>query len=237
VNTDQMSVLAVVPARGGSKGVPRKNLRVVGGLSLIARVAKVVEQLPWITNAILSTDDVEMQDEGRRFGLEVPFLRPADLSSDHSSSVDVWRHAWLQAEECYRRRYEISVLLEPTSPLRIPEDVQRTVEALVRSGRAAAATVSRTPAHFTPHKTLMIDDHGLINFYLPEGARHSLRQSIPPFYHRNGLCYAARRETVVDRRNIIERDCFAVLIERAVVNVDDMLDLRIADMLASNANT
>ena len=95
---------------------------------------------------------------------------------------------------------DASVLLEPTSPLRTADDVTRTVQTLVDGNHAAAATVSPTPAHYTPHKTLTVND-GRIGFYLEGGQRFALRQSIPRYFHRNGLCYALRRKTLVDRQS------------------------------------
>lgn len=231
MSLDGLAILAVVPARGGSKSIPRKNLAAIMGKSLIAHAAEVIRMLPWIDRAVLSTDDDEIADEGRRAGLLVPFMRPSELASDTATSVDMWRHAWLASEQAFRTRFDLSVLLEPTSPLRRPEDVQATVRALLEGDHAAAATVSRTPAHFTPHKTLTIDDAGRIGFYLPTGARHSLRQTIPPYYHRNGICYAVQRETIVDKGMILESDCQAVIITRPVVNIDDPLDLELAEFL------
>jgi CMP-N-acetylneuraminic acid synthetase len=225
------SVLAVVPARGGSKGIPRKNLRHVGGKSLIERAAGVIAALSWLDASVLSTDDQQIADEGRRCGLAVPFQRPAELASDNAGAVEMWRHAWLESERVYAREFELSVLLEPTSPLRRPEDVERTLTALVEQGRAAAVTVSRTPGHYALEKTLTIRD-GVVGFAVAEGARIKQRQQLPAYYHRNGACYAVRRTTLVDQGFIIERDCAAVVIDRPLVNVDEPLDLQIADFLA-----
>lgn len=225
------AVLAVVPARGGSKGIPRKNLCRVGGRSLIERVASVVTALPWLDATVLSTDDEEIAQEGRRCGLAVPFRRPAELASDSATSADMWRHAWLATERVYGKRFEFSVLLEPTSPLREPEDVERTVATMVTKGCAAAATVSRIPAHYAPEKALSIQD-GVIGFALPEGARVQQRQQLPTYYHRNGACYAVRRATLVDEGLIIERDCAAVIINRPLVNIDEPLELELAEYLA-----
>ncbi len=225
------TVLAVVPARGGSKSIPRKNLAVLAGRSLVASAAAVCAALPWIDHAVLSTDDREIADEGRRAGLEVPFMRPDELSGDLSTSVDMWRHAWQASEQAFGMRFDASVLLEPTSPMRQPGDVERTVRVMLEGGHAAAATVSRTPAHYTPHKTLTISGEGKIGFYLPTGARHSLRQTVPPCYHRNGICYAVLRETLVDRGVILDESCHAVVIERDVVNIDDPFDLEFAEFL------
>lgn len=228
-----LSVLAVVPARGGSKSIPRKNLQEVGGVSLVGRAAQVVAALPWIDAALISTDDKEIAEEAARHGLDAPFLRPDELAGDTANSRDMWRHAWLAAEAHYGMRFDISVLLEPTSPLRRPEDVERTVRSLVEQGSAAAATISPSPAHYTPHKTLTVDARGRIGFYLPDGATHTLRQGIPPYFHRNGICYAATREHLLDRNLLLEGDALAVIIERHVVNIDDMFELELANWLLS----
>lgn len=224
-------ILAVVPARGGSKGILRKNLRKVGGISLVAHAGRLCAQLDWIDAAVLSTDDAEIADEGRAHGLAVPFLRPAYLGRDDATSVDMWRHAWLACEEVCSCTFDVSILLEPTSPLRTADDVQRTVIAVVEEGAQAAATVSRTPAHYSPQKTLTVDEQGEIGFFLEGGAGFSLRQKIPQYYHRNGLCYCVRRAQLVERGRIIEERCRDIVVDRPVVNIDEFFDLELADWL------
>jgi len=224
------SVLCVVPARGGSKSIPRKNLCKIDGVSLVGRAAIVAASLDWIDHAVLSTDDFEIAEEGKRFGLEVPFMRPVQLSGDMATSVDMWRHAWLECEKIFKQRFDISILLEPTSPLRKPVDIELTVATMIKKKHMAAATVSRTPAHFTPHKTLTIND-GCIGFYLKEGAKHSIRQTIPDYYHRNGICYAVMRQTLVDNMHILEDNCAAVVIDRPVVNIDEPFEIELAEYL------
>ena len=226
-----ISVLAVVPARGGSKGIPGKNLRVVGGQSLVGRVARLASSLAWIDRAILSTDDAQIAAEGVRHGLDVPFLRPAELASDTASSADMWRHAWLAAEAHFGTHFDVSLLLEPTSPLRTADDLEATMDTLVAGGHRTAATVSPNPAHFTPHKCLTVSD-GRIGFYLPDGARFSTRQFIPDaYYHRNGLCYAASRAALVEDGEIIGDDCAAVVVDRPLVNIDEPFELELAEWL------
>jgi CMP-N-acetylneuraminic acid synthetase len=230
---DGKTVLAVVPARGGSKGVPRKNIAEVGGMSLIARVAAVIKALPWIDRALISTDDPGFADEARRHGLEAPFLRPAELASDTAAAVDVWVHAWLAAEAQHAMRFDISLYLQPTSPFRTPAHVEATVRALVEGKRAAACTVSRVPGHFTPQKLLLRDDAGILSHYAADGGRYRNRQSIPACWYRNGYCYAALRRTVIEHRHIIEEDCVGVPVEGPVVNIDDAFELEIARWLAT----
>ena len=127
--------------------------------------------------------------------------------------------------------FDISVLLEPTSPMRRADDITHTVDLLLDGNHAAAATVSPTPAHFTPHKTLEVDVGGRIGFYLPTGAQHALRQTIPSYYHRNGLCYALRRKTLVEDGHILEDDCAAVIVDRPIVNIDEPFELELAEWL------
>lgn len=224
-----LSILAVVPARGGSKGIPRKNLCRVGGLSLIAHAARVLKPLEWVDQAVLSTDDPEMAEEGKNHGLEVPFMRPAELSHDLSTSVDMWRHAWVVSEQHFGRRFDASILLQPTTPLRTPEEVEQTLKTMVVGRHRAATTVSRVPAHFTPEKILRMGESGVLGYYHPQGAVHTARQTIPPYFFRNGLCYAVTREALVDRGQIIEEDCIGVVIDHFVVNIDDPEDLELAE--------
>ena len=228
---DGLAILAVVPARGGSKSIPRKNLKMVGGVSLVGRAAQVAKALPFVDAALISTDDPEIAAEAKAHGLDAPFLRPPELSGDTATSVEMWRHAWLAAEQHCGRRFDLSVLLEPTSPLRRPQDVERTLRGLIDAGAPAAATVSPTPAHYTPHKTLKINQKGEIEFYLAGGAKHSLRQGIPAYYHRNGLCYAVTRDHLVSQGCIIDRGAVAVVVDRHVVNIDDMFELELAEWL------
>ncbi len=228
-------VLAVVPARGGSKGIPGKNLRAVNGLSLIARAAVACRQSPWIDRAIVSTDDDAIAAEAEAHGLAAPFRRPASLSGDAASSIDAWRHAWEACERIDGRRYDLGLLLEPTSPMRRPEDIERCLLALDDPVHDAAATVSPTPAHYTPHKTLTRTADGCIDFYLADGARYANRHTIPDFFHRNGLCYAVRRATVMEQARIIEQNCAAVIVDRPVVNIDEPIDLELVEFLFSRA--
>lgn len=224
-------VLAVVPARGGSKGIPRKNLCEVGGLSLVARTARVATAIEWIDCAVLSTDDEAIAEAGRREGLLVPGLRPAELASDRATALDAWRHAWQAAEAHQQRRFDLSVLLEPTSPLRRSEDVERTVRTLVERGTRSAMTVSRNPGHFTPERTLRVDGSERVRPYLPDGFSYTARQAIPPYYHRNGVAYAATRAALFDGGDTLWDDCAAVIVETPVANIDDPIDLEWAEFL------
>ena len=231
IDLARLSVLAVIPARGGSKGIPRKNLRCIGGQTLIARAVEAARQLPWIDRVVISTDDEEMAEEGRRHGAAAPFMRPPELADDRATAIDTWRHAWLASESHFAMRFEYSVLLEPTSPLRHPSDIEQALRLLIAGGHRTVASVSRTPAHYTPERSLCIDGDGRLHPYLAQGLSHTARQTIPAYYHRNGIVYAVTRGGLVDEGNLMARDCAALLIERPVANIDEAIDLEWAEFL------
>lgn len=221
-------ILCVVPARGGSKSIPRKNLAKVCGVSLVGHVGKTLQQLPWIDAKVLSTDDAAIAEEGHCHGLDTPFTRPAELASDTATSLDMWKHAWLTSEKHYGTRFDISLLIEPTSPLRLAEDLERTALCVAKDGYPAAVTVSRTPAHFTPQKALIIDEQGNIDYYIgKEGRQFHNRQAIPAYFHRNGICYAVSRRFLL-QDNLILDGAHPVIIDRPIVNIDEELELELA---------
>jgi CMP-N-acetylneuraminic acid synthetase len=232
---NSLSVLAVIPARGGSKGIPNKNLRKVGGRSLVEHAAGTAAALSWIDRAVLSTDDEKIAEEGRSCGLEVPFMRPAELAGDLSPAVEAWRHAWLASEEHYGCRFDISLLLQPTTPLRRTDDVERTVRTMIEGGHRAAAAVSRLPGHYTPEKIVKLDDQGCLSLYSEKNATITSRQAFPTYYFRNGVCYSATRDAVVRDREIAKRDCVGVLIDEPVANIDDPIELEWAEFLAQRS--
>lgn len=224
------NILAVVPARGGSKSIPYKNLCKVGGVSLVGRAGDLLSQIEWLDAKVLSTDDEQIAIEGRFHGLDVPVMRPDYLASDTATSLDMWQHIWIESEKYYGKTFDISILIEPTSPLRLIEDIQRAVDAVLE-GFPAAVTVSKTPAHFTPHKTLQINSGGEIEYYLgASGKQFHNRQSIPSYYHRNGACYAATRKHLLDEGKIIE-NAKAIVIDRHLVNIDDQIEIDFANWL------
>jgi CMP-N,N'-diacetyllegionaminic acid synthase len=225
------TVLAVVPARGGSKGIKDKNLRVVAGRSLVAHAAASLAGLEWIDRAVLSTDDPRIAEEGLRCGLEVPFMRPAELATDLADAIDMWRHAWLASEAYYGIQFDVSVLIQPTTPTRLPEDIEAAARLLITSHAKAVASVSRTPGHYTPEKTLRIDEEGRLHPYLKDGLKYVARQMIPTYYYRNGLVYAVTRTSLIDERNLMEHECLPLVIERDIANIDEPIDLEWAEFL------
>jgi len=227
---DAFRILALVPARSGSKGIRDKNMALVGGLSLIARAGIVLGRIPWIDRRVISTDSERYADEARAYGLDAPFLRPAELSTDNAGALGTFIHAIETCERLDGHRYDLIVVTEPTSPLRESTDVETTVRALIAAGADAAVTVSRLDTKAHPHKVFSIAD-GRLRYFSEKGASVTSRHTLPPLYSRNGLCYCYRRETLLDKHTLIPDHTLAVITERPVANVDEPLDLLWAEFL------
>jgi CMP-N,N'-diacetyllegionaminic acid synthase len=227
---DGRSVLAVVPARGGSKGIPRKNLRMVGGRPLVSRVGDVVGAVPEIDRSVVSTDDPEIARVAKEAGLDAPFERPAGISGDKATALDVLVHALESTEALDKRSYDIVVLLEPTSPLRTANDVSAVIRKLVVEGWDSVWTVSPTDTKYHPMKQLSLASSTL-DFYDPKGPTITARQQLGEVYHRNGVAYAFTRECILGQRAIMGQRTGALVIEGEHVSIDTEWDLELAEFV------
>jgi CMP-N-acetylneuraminic acid synthetase len=206
-------VLALVPARGGSKGIPGKNIRPLAGRTLLEYVAGAAAESQVVDRIVLSTDDEQIAGEGRRLGLEVPFLRPAQLAADDTPMLPVIEHA-VQSLEQAGWSPEIIVLLQPTSPLRRGAHIRASVEELRSSGADSVVTVVELPRHLSPDYVMRIDGGALVPF-LTEGVGVTRRQDARPAFVRDGTVYAFWRRTLRDTRSIYGRVCRPLIIPAA----------------------
>lgn len=194
-------VLAVVPARGGSKGIALKNLRKIGGRPLVALAGDVARRVPEIDRAVVSTDHDEIAKVAAQAGLEASFRRPPELSGDRIGDWDVLNHALLSTEALDGVPYDIVVMLQPTSPLRQIADVSASIRMLVSGDYDAVWTVSETDSKSHPFKQLTVAD-GRLELYDPRGAAIVARQQLSRLYHRNGIAYAITRQCLVEQRTV-----------------------------------
>ena len=195
---NEKTILAVVPARGGSKGIKLKNLRRVKGVTLVELAGRTIRNLPYIDRAVCSTDHPEIARAARECGLDVPFMRPPALSGDIIGDWDILHHALTECEKMDGRVYDVVLMIQPTSPLRKPEHVTRTVEKLIHGGYDSVWTLTETDSKHHPLKQLVIQDD-LMDYLDPAGARIIARQQLTPLYHRNGAAYAITRECLLEK--------------------------------------
>lgn len=226
-------ILAIVPARSGSKGIADKNMSKLNDISLIGWAGKCLAELEWLDGKMLSTDSEVYATEGKKFGLDVPFLRPAELSNDTASAVDTMIHAVNVAEEYYNVEFDIIVLIEPTSPLRKSVDILKSIEMMLASGADSAVTVSRLNPKYHPSKVLTVDKDKL-EFYDEKGKSVIGRQSLSVLYWRNGACYAIKKKVLFNQKRIINDNTIPVIIERTLINIDEPFELLLADFYSKN---
>lgn len=219
-------VAALITARGGSKGLPGKNIRPLGGKPLIAHSIDVAQQSAAVGAVYLSTDSVEIAEVARAYGCEVPFLRAADLASDEAKSIDVVCDALDRLPQ-----YDIWLMLQPTSPLRAAEDLDGVVATMERTG--ADSCVSITEAQNHPWLTFAIGVGGAMTRFCADApARAARRQDMPPAYVLNGAVYGFRPDWLRQGRAFVDAGSLAWIMpaERSV-DIDDLRDFERAETL------
>ena len=216
------SVLALIPARGGSKSVPRKNVLPIAGRPLIAYSIDQALQSAYVTRTIVSTDDEEIAEIASHAGAEVPFLRPPQLATDTATDLDVFRHAltWLRDVEAYTP--DLVVHLRPTGPVRDVRKIDDAIEAM-QENPAADSLRSVGLAEQTPYKMWKIES-GLLKPVLEiPGVReaHSTpRQKLPPAYWQNGYVDIVRARTVLEKASMVGDVVLPFVVNEPVVELD-----------------
>lgn len=222
--------LALIPARGGSKGVPGKNLRQIGGTSLLARAIAAARATGLFDRIFVSTESADYAAEAARAGVETPWLRPAELATDRALVADTIRHT-LESFARSGERYDTLVLIEPTSPLRLPQDIAAVVAAAETEGWDAAFTVSEVPLPYHALKQFALDPEGAARLVMEGASPNVNRQSLTPTFIRNGLAYAVRAEAFLATGSIHGRRARGVVIDRPVVSIDTEDDLAAVERL------
>lgn len=224
-------VLGVVLARGGSKGIPRKNVALLAGKPLLAYTATAALRAKRLSTVILSTEDEEIAAIGRRLGLDVPFMRPRDLAQDDTLGIQVIQHA-IREMEALGERFDAVFTLQPTNPLRRAEDIDGAIELFERTGADSVISFVEVGDNH-PARMKFLDPQGRVVDppfgELVEGQR---RQDLPKLYLREGSVYLTRRDVLVNEHSFKGRDCRAWMIpaDRAC-NIDEPVDWIVAEAL------
>jgi CMP-N,N'-diacetyllegionaminic acid synthase len=226
-------LIALVPARGGSKGIPRKNIAPLAGKPLLAWTIQEALKAQFVDRVVVSTDDEEIASVARQWGAEVPFIRPAELAADDTPAIPVLVHAmdWLTSH--WSVRWDYVLILQATSPLRTSQDIDRAV-ALARE-KDADAVISMCAALSHPYWAKKITDNCRIVDFLQLGDQYPQRQVLPPLHVPNGAIYLVKPEVLRAKNTLYTERTYAYVMptERSL-DIDSPWDLYVADLILTD---
>lgn len=229
-----MRVIGLITARGGSKGIPQKNVRPLAGKPLIAWTIEAALGSLHLERVIVSTDDEEIARVSREWGAEVPFMRPAELAEDDSPHLEVIRHAlgWLESES--EAEIDYLLLLQPTSPLRTSADIDEAIALCEEKDADAVVSVCRMHDH--PFLSKQVTPDGRLLDFVEKPQGYLARQRLPPAYSLNGAIYMVRRNVLVERVDWYTDRTFAYIMppERSL-DIDTPWDLHLVDLILRNS--
>jgi CMP-N,N'-diacetyllegionaminic acid synthase len=224
------TILAVVPARGGSKGIPLKNLRCISGKPLVTIAGEIANAVGEIDRRIVSTDHIEIARIAKSAGLDCPFMRPEEISGDSVSDWDVLIDALHKVEEIDGIKYDVIVMLQPTSPMRESKDVLGVINMLIEGGYDSVWSVSATDSKSHPYKQLTVKD-GEMDYWDMRGEKIIARQQLDTLYHRNGVAYAITRKCLLAQKTIKGKKAGAYIISNEQISIDTEWDIKLVEFI------
>jgi len=218
-----MKTVAIIPARGGSKGVPRKNIKDFCGKPLISYIITTALKTPELDRVIVSTEDREIADISKKYGAEIPFIRPIDLASDDTPTMPVLKHAINYLEESENYSPSLITLLYPTSPLLCPERISEAIEILKKGSFDSLVSVVEDKGHY------WINNGNYKRLY-PKVIKN--RQYVNPLYRENGSIYLLTRDLIMKKNKITgDKVGFLIMKNDESVDIDTNIDFEFAEFL------
>lgn len=218
-------ILAIIPARGGSKGIPRKNIVEVGGKPLIAWTIEAAKNSTYIDKLILSSDDDEIMKVAEEWGCEVPFKRPLELSQDDTPGIEPVLHAVREVEG-----FDYLVLLQPTSPLRSTEDIDQCIQMCIEGQAESCVSIVETDK--SPYWMYTLDQEDTLKKLINDENQYYQRQKAPKVFALNGAIYVADINRVLQSRSLVDhRTLGYVMPKERSIDIDTKMDLLLAEAL------
>lgn len=218
------TLLAVIPARGGSKGIPKKNLRKIKNKSLTSIAINFAKKQKVIDEILVSTDSLEISKEASKNNLRVPFLRPKNLSGDKVSAFKVLEHSLNESEIFFKKKFDYVVMFEPTSPLRKSYEFKAALNKIVKKKLDSVWTVSRVDSKFHPYKQLIIKND-LMKLFSTKGEKVFYRQSLNDTFIRNGAVYIFSRRCLKKYKSIYGKKLGFIVSKTKHISIDTIQDL------------
>jgi CMP-N,N'-diacetyllegionaminic acid synthase len=226
-------ILAIIPARGGSKGLPRKNIKELNGKPLIAYTIEAAQKSKYIDRIIVSTEDKEIEKVSKNWEAEVPYLRPKEMAIDTSSVVDCIIHMmnWLKDKEDYKPDY--ICLLQCTSPLRAGCDIDGAIEKLFETNMDGVVSVCE--AEVNPYWTNVFEGNRL-KYFLEQGKNIIRRQDLPKIYRLNGAIYVMKTEVFLRKKTFETNDITGyIMSSKNSIDIDTLIDFKFAELLLKDS--
>lgn len=230
-----MKILAIIPARGGSKGVPRKNIKLLGKMPLLEYTINSAKESHRFTEIVVSTDDAEIAIAAEVCGCKPPFIRPSELSQDDSTSITVVQHA-IGFYENQNVFFDAVCLLQPTTPFREKEFIDEAIQKFIESGADSLVSVLPIPHEFNPHWAFEADENGILQIATGEETIIPRRQELPKAFHRDGSIYITK--TAVAKAGSFYGKSIAYVESNPqfYVNIDTIKDWEKAEAMVSKFN-
>lgn len=228
-----MEILALIPARGGSKSIPKKNIYPLLGKPLLAYTCEAALSSRLVTRTVLSTDNEEIAAVGRAYGVEVPFTRPTELARGDTPTLPVIQHALRTLLEVEGYQPNVIVLLQPTSPLRQAHHIDEAVSLLIEADADSVVSVVAVPHQYNPFSVMRIENGRLTPFLKGEGTRILGRQDKPKVYARNGpAILAIRSHVVLQEQSLFGEKCIPYIMDHySSIDIDTEEDLAYAEFM------
>jgi len=224
------TILALVPARRGSKGIPDKNIKMLDGKPLIAYTIGAAKKSKYIDAVIVSTDSKKIAEISQKYGAEVPFIRPKELATDSAKSINVILHAMNWIENHTNKKYNYLILLQPTSPFRSSMDIDKAIEEIINKEKDALVSVCEVSEN--PYWMKVIDEEGNLKDFIEGEENYSRRQDLPKVYILNGAIYIAKWEVLKEDKSFYRRECRPFIMSKEKsLDIDNPLDFEFAVFL------
>lgn len=226
-----MRILAIIPARGGSKGVPGKNIKLLNGKPLIAYTSEIALQSKHLTEIMVSTDNAQIMKVAQGLGIKAPFVRPSALAEDSTPTIDVIIHTlrWYENQAVF---FDAVCLLQVTSPFRTVAFLEKAIVKFRESGCDSLISVQKVPHEYNPHWTFEVNEQGNLKIATGEAEIISRRQDLPVAYHRDGSIYITKTEVILQQHSLYGKSTtFIESSSESYVNIDTLTDWKKAEEL------
>ncbi|WP_369769515.1 cytidylyltransferase domain-containing protein [Flavobacterium sp. WC2416] len=229
-----MRILGIIPARGGSKGVPGKNIKLLNGKPLFQFTSEIALKSKYLTDLILSSDDNQIISVAESLGVKAPFIRPTALAEDQTPTIDVIIHAleWYENQGIF---FDAVCLLQVTSPFRTLVFLDKAIEKFIASGCDSLVSVQKVPHEYNPHWTFEVNPEGNLKIATGEEKIISRRQDLPEAYHRDGSIYIMKTEVLLKQHSLYGRSTsFIESTPELYINIDTLADWEKAELMIKN---